>query len=455
MRNFFVLMLCFFCKLIAMSAQGNARDILWITGPSPSSPSSWTKAKFQAQAANYKFNAVNIFPYEFSPLSNSVPNWAGELNTRLSNQNNSDVLGIGHDAGGLVLRYMSQLQSSANLSAMILDGTPNQGGEIFRKLTRDPQSPSLESEAQRLVKDALAYRTLAQNCNGCQTINRTQDFVSQFALSNVSEYYRNNLMPGSPTIEGLQTPTIPYAVIWGNETEDMPLTRLMSSWGNAGVTGADNGFVDCLSNELIQRYVTADQKFVVSTLRVIAQLSGAISKLKATQPQSAAGVIESLLNAAANQLQATFDLLNEHREIVECELVHVALNARWNLMLGSYQVKTESVEVPNCSVFLNCEDCWNQYSIDGDDQVLGYCLSVCGQEECDGTTIVTNSYLVPEPSDVLLTKTEQLLTGAEKTYEAVGCNHLQEPFWEYAPIRDAFTDLFNGGAGAAFVVPKN
>jgi sirohydrochlorin ferrochelatase len=62
--------------------------------------------------------------------------------------------------------------------------------------------------------------------------------------------------------------------------------------------------------------------------------------------------------------------------------------------------------------------------------------------------------LVYEPHDGLLRKSEQLLAGAAKTYEAKGVNHFQEQFWEYAPIGNAFQDLFNGGAGAAFVVPK-
>ncbi|MDX2280056.1 MAG: hypothetical protein NW218_10735, partial [Saprospiraceae bacterium] len=150
-----------------------------------------------------------------------------------------------------------------------------------------------------------------------------------------------------------------------------------------------------------------------------------------------------------------FDLKNEFREILECELVHQALNAKWTQMNFTYGTVTETITIPVPCGFVSCDDCWTQYASDHEDQVLGYCLSVCVNEECNNTFTQNVTYLVPEPNDALYSKTEQTLAGAAKTYEAEGCNHMQESFWSYAPIKDAFTDLFNGGAGAAFVVPKN
>jgi hypothetical protein len=70
------------------------------------------------------------------------------------------------------------------------------------------------------------------------------------------------------------------------------------------------------------------------------------------------------------------------------------------------------------------------------------------------TRTITITHYEYEPHDGLLSKSEQLLAGAAKTYEAKKTNHFQEQFWSQQPVKDAFVDLFNGGAGAAFQVPK-
>jgi hypothetical protein len=71
---------------------------------------------------------------------------------------------------------------------------------------------------------------------------------------------------------------------------------------------------------------------------------------------------------------------------------------------------------------------------------------------CTRTTTIT--YYQYEPHDGLLSKSEQLLEGAVKTYEVKKVNHFQEQFWSQQPVKDAFVDLFNGNAGIAFRVPK-
>jgi len=427
------------------------RKTLWLSGPGLTSPQ-WLNTIGIAQMESYKFDQVNTWQYYNNTNANDIPTWAQQFNTQMANAGQTDVLGIGHDAGGLILRYMAQLQSTNGLNAIILDGVPNQGGAVFSKLT--PTSDGILSEAQRLVNNALNYRTQAQNCVACRTIEATQSYINTFAVSSIADYYRQ-LKPGSPLITNLQTPTIPYAVIWGNENDDaLGLTRLMSSWSNAGLQGQDREYLECMGKELEQRLVSANQNFAISTLRAIAGLAGAVSKLKLSQPGTVGAVIESTLNAVATGLRGLYDLKNEFREILECELVHQALNAKWTLMNFPYNAITETITVPNCYSLISCDDCWTQYASDHDDQILGYCLSVCNEQICDGTTTATVTYLVPEPNDALYTKTEQSLAGAAKTYEAISCNHMQESFWLYPTVRDAFTDLFNGGAGAAFVVPK-
>jgi hypothetical protein len=329
---------------------------------------------------------------------------------------------------------------------------PNQGAKVFEKLTSF--GSGAPSEAQNLLTSALNYRTLAQNCVACRTIEATQSYINYFATQPAKTYYQQ-MIPGTSLFANLQTPTIPYAVIWGNENDDaLGLTRLMSSWYNFGIDGKDSEYLDCMGKELEQRLISAKQNFAISTLRAIATYAGAVAKYKGTEPQSVGAVIEATLNSIATALRGLYDLKNEFREILECELVHQALNAKWTQMNFTYGTVTETVTIPAPCGFVSCDDCWTQYASDHEDQVLGYCLSVCVNEECNNTFSQNVTYLVPEPNDALYTKTEQSLAGAAKTYEAISCNHMQESFWLYPTVRDAFTDLFNGGAGAAFVVPK-
>ncbi|MFZ4475176.1 MAG: hypothetical protein ACOYPR_08290 [Saprospiraceae bacterium] len=427
------------------------RKTLWVGGPPLTSPR-WSNAITQAQL-DYKFDRVSTVTYYNDAFANDIPTWAQQFNAQMTSAGQTDVLGIGHDAGGLILQYMAQLQSSNGLSALILDGVPNQGAKVFEKLT--PFGSGVPSEAQNVLTSALNYRTLAQNCVACRTIEATQSYINYFAAQPAKTYYQQ-MIPGTSLFANLQTPTIPYAVIWGNENDDaLGLTRLMSSWYNFGIDGKDSEYLDCMGKELEQRLISAKQNFAISTLRAIATLAGGTAKIKATEPQSAFALIEATLNSIATALRGSYDLNNEFREILECEFVHQALNAKWTQMNFTYGTVTETITIPVPCGFASCDDCWTQYASDHEDQVLGYCLSVCVNEECNNTFSQNVTYLVPEPNDALYTKTEQSLAGAAKTYEAKGCNHMQESFWSYDPIKDAFTDLFFGGGGAAFVVPKN
>ena len=437
----FVLLFCTAFRLIAQN-----RDILWLNGPGQTS-ARWTRAQVSAQVKSYDFNSINIYPYDNNDMANSIPDWAAFFNTKLNDGNHTDVLGIGHDAGGLIIRYMDMAQENGRLSAMILDGTPNQGAGIFNALL--PSNPSNQSEAQRLINKMLNLRTQAQNCNGCQMIQATQSWVNYFAGQEAKNYYQQ-LKPSNSVITNLEAPGIPFAVIWGNEDDDaLTLTRTMNSWCNRGLFGADNEYIDCYRSEIAQRVQAANQQFALGLMQSIAQYAGASAKLKITEPLAVFSIIEAQLNALVTALRTTFALNNELREIAECELVHQAMNAQWNLMLSPYVEVQENLEIPCFS----CETC----ETETDQQVAGYCWSLCVYD-CNpvtGTYTQTYTYFTYEPHDGLLLKSEQLLAGAAKQpYEARGVNHFQEQFWEYAPIGNAFQDLFNGGAGAAFAVPK-
>lgn len=445
MKHILLLLAYLFSVHTSALAQQNPRKILWLNGPSPTS-NQWTRAKTSATQSGYQYVSVSEHPYDSNPFANSIPDWATIFNQKLETEGHSNVVGIGHDAGGLVLRYMGMTQQNNRLSAMILDGVPNQGGRIFTKLL--PISQGFPSEAQQVTRSLLDLRTQAQNCVGCRMIEATQRWFDVFALPQSMSYY-DQIRPGKPTITNLETPNIPFAVIWGNEDEAdaLTLTRVIGSWHNSGLFGEDNEYLDCYHKELEQRLKDAKDNHLIGMLRSVATYAGAASRIQGS-PANIGSYLEATLNALASAIRAERDLAKEMREMFECELIHQALNTKWNMLVSDYFTVQETILVP-CVPCDGCDD-------DPDEQVVAYCWSVCNGE-CISPIIpltVDVFYAQYEPHDGLLTRTEQLLAGAAKTYEAKRCNHFQEQFWQYPPIANAFNDLFMGGAGAAFVVPK-
>ncbi len=69
-----------------------------------------------------------------------------------------------------------------------------------------------------------------------------------------------------------------------------------------------------------------------------------------------------------------------------------------------------------------------------------------------GTEMVT--VILSDPNDGLLTESEQKLDGAENEYHLMNTNHFQETSASNDDAVDALEDIFMGGAGAAFIVPK-
>ena len=424
----------------ALAQERATREILWLEGPQNTS-ASWTRAKDAATSRGYSYNNFNKWPYENNPTGKTIPEWAEFFNSK----GRTNILGIGHDAGGLVLRYMNALSPNSGLSAMILDGVPNQGAGIMEYVL--PLSNSA-SRAQEMISRLLDLRTQAQGCNGCRMLEAIQRWLSHFSAPNNRTYYEQ-LKPTSPVIQNLGLPTIPYAVIWGNEDEDdaLVLTRMMSSWSNSTRLGQDGDYLDCYRKELEQRIRDAKDNALVGLLQSVAGLAGAVAKIPfaEAEPGKIAEAVGAAINAVANAVRTRQNLQRELREAFECELIHQALNAEWNFMVAPYLLKEGTAAVP-C---LPCSHCAGMGPglIDG-------CLAICSHNCEENVETYTYQYYEFEPHDGLLTRSEQLLAGAAKTYEAQKVNHFQEQFWEYTPIGNAFQDLFNGGAGAAFVVPK-
>ncbi len=447
MRKYnYVFLVAVLALIAALQAHAQSmRQTLWLDGPGPTS-ARLDRLSNAAELTGYDFSEIFLQPYFFEITANNIPNWSTLFRNKLNEGNHTNVLGIGHDVGGLVLRQIAADQTDGRLSAMVLVGTPNQGGKVLNRLLSNAQGDL--SDAQEMARDMLNYRTGAQSCQACRMIEASQTWFDRFSTPSMRSFYSGI----NPTANSLPAPAIPTAVIWGNENGSLPLTRLLSSLGDSGVSGDDSGYLDCYQDEIRDRRQEVNDRHLLAIMRSIATLAGGFGRMATSTNPFAIGVaIEATIRAQADLIESSFRTQRELREILECELIHQGLNAKWVTMVANYTLVQETIEVP-CPVA--CDQCWIDFESDNDEQVLGYCLSVC-HPACEGVLeTYTIEYLVPELHDALFTDVEQKLAGAAKTYEAKGCNHLQEPFWAYEPISDAFTDLFNGGAGAAFVVPQ-
>lgn len=429
--------ICFFCFLFSITVYSQNRNVLWLGGIGATS-SRWDKAIMAAEVEGYKLTEVNTFNY--APQTNGIAGSANQMNTEMLGGNINDVLGIGHDGGGIILRQMANAPDT-KLSAIILDGVPNHGSKVLQKML----PINGQNDMQLLVDRVIAFRSNANNCNACRIVEAFQKWVSDVNL--YEQKYREYL-PNSPVMNSLGLPDVPCAVIWGNESEDaLTLTRLLGSRSNSVLEGNDSEYLECYKDEIRDRQAEINAAFLDGIVQSVVTAAEAVGKfMKPTGSSIAEGVGKSI-NSIYEGIKAVRKRDKELAELLECEMVHQGLNGYWNLIVtdGYTAVNQDIVEEYDC-----CETCYGE----PDAQVQGYCFSYCMQLDYPCTRTTTITYYQYEPHDGLLSKSEQLLEGAVKTYEVKKVNHFQEQFWSQQPVKDAFVDLFNGNAGIAFRVPK-
>lgn len=414
------------------------RNILWLGGIGATS-TNWAKFIQSADNQGYDFNAISTWNY--APHLNSVNTSSGQMNGELNNGNYTNVLGIGHDGGGIVLRQMAN-EPNTNLTAIILDGVPNQGSKALEAIL--PHNGI--SEIDKIIEKLLHFKSNANGCNACGLLSVSQGFFAE--IKSFEERYRE-FLPSSPLISNLGTPSIPYAIIWGNESDDaLTLDRLLGSRSNQAInSGLDTDYIECFRDEIEDRRQAinaANLDGLVNSLSGLANSIGKFLKKDSTRATALEGV-GTTINSIYGAIKSERERNRALAELLECELIHQALNAYWNLIVSdSYEPHYVYIEVP-----ANCEElCADE----PDAQVAAWCYYDC---LLYGTTEqIVIEYQQYKKHDGLYSEVEQSLSGAAKTYEAKGMNHFQEQYWEYMQVRDHFADLFQGNVSMAFHVPK-
>jgi len=438
--------------LIILSAVSDCisqRNTIWLPGPGQNSRG-WGQMQQEMLARGFLFD--NLMNSSFNPGLGVVAA-ADQVEGMIGN--NDNVLGIAHDYGGIVLRDL-QIQDRS-ITAMILDGVPNQGSTGLSAALSGNNGD--QTRAQKLV-EAVNGIMGDDDCNDCGMIQAFESWIN--SLDGGSEFL-DDVEHDSEIIQNLESPTVPFAILYGT-VEELSLHSLMSS--RAFPSDIDH-FSRCYTATLNREREAA----MDATTRALIDntqgfFSNVITALTTIIDSSVTGTVAIISTAAefltssrdriAAQIEAARERDEELARILRCELSNQYAAADWQLLLMENSEREQiEVDVPGPTV--EYADCIQQCGIDkafGDWNSNLTCDEACMDlMAIIGTEMVT--VILSDPNDGLLTESEQKLEGyAGEPYHLMNTNHFQETSASNDDAVDALEDIFMGGAGAAFIVPK-
>lgn len=461
MLKFRYSLLFFALGTLGTFAQGQ-RATLWLRGIITTS-NNFTNTQTGVSNAGYQFDAINEFAY--NSVAEGIAGSATRFSNQLDQEDRQNVLAIGHDFGGLVLRRLAAQNS--RVTGVILLGVPNRGSVALERIL--PPTFGGAPEIDGYIKAIGAFRSAANDCEDCDILTAFESFVDE--IQGLETAYRA-LLPNSPEIESLPAPTVPTAVIRGSEEAPFQLTRLLSSRAFRPAGAGDEAYLDCYQpridrrrREIADAYIDG---LVSNSLNLYDNITRLVSVPAGGRPTDSVSSIAGILRRLNDNVVAARERDQALADLLECELVHQGLNAYWNVIVNQNFYETETITY--------------SYYVDE----LGECLDQCAADYYDGPipiydnwiscrdacdylydgepVLVSGSYEVSVYAghDGLYNLTEQNLTGdgVVGPYEAAGSNHFQELNWVIdgqqpnTPLREAYQDLFDGNAGPAFALPN-
>ena len=465
-RNSFAIVL--FLVLLSNPAFTQTRNTVWLDGFRNTTSHGWGGVPNNFyDLRGYDFvdlianNADSTAEYD---LSLGIFGAATQVEPQLDGHDN--VLGIAHDMGGLVLRDLANKDNT--LSAMILNGVPNNGSAAINFATKSDGSGI--TLAQNLVEGVQAIQA-GDDCSNCGLVATFQAWIDE--IDN-SKAVLGQMARNSSEINTLNQnpPDIPFAVLWGS-MEVFSITSLMSSkhfaFSGVGVAFEDQ-FTKCYTERLSRDREDAKKAFFHSTIDNTVGFFGNVLNFvggllgDGVTPGDIIGSVGEFVNNAKDniisQIEAERERDQELARILRCELANQYLATQWQLSLIAFgSFTTEEVTIgPDMSF---CEQyCWDNldpspYTSPTHAQ-FGACVMDCMDNP--GTPILTETVYVAEENDGLLTEGEQLLAGADYVYHLYDHNHFQETKLSShsgsGTLNDALQELFDGTAGMAFEIPQ-
>ncbi len=455
-----IILLFTFCLLL-YSSYSQDRYVLTIDGMTTTSGTGFDGVingakNINGQGSGFKIKSLNntISLSSIYNPSDGVAASVESLNKGIAPTEATDVLGIAHDFGGIVMRNMK----SSNISAMILDGVPNRGSQAIKEIIRKDSDGKYR--VQKIFAD-MKKLTGAGDCADCNIETRLNDFLEHIQAA---EKGYKDILPDSKFVNA-GNPTVPYAIMWGNISKNS-LSSMVSSFASP-VDVNTNFYGKCITEQINTKIAKKEREknrlIISSVFTIFTDVVNLLTPVKVTNEVkdkdgnittafSITGVsidkVTTLVKDIVTSIQQSKDLSEELKNLLKCELYMQTMSGLWEYLVSQNQFITLKYEW-TVDLFNCLEDCNN---LSDDPPSKSMCMAECNQLYANQTTTVTAYAL--RPNDGLLTDYEQQLDGAAKTYELKEVNHYQEQNWFQGPVQAAFVDLFNGGAGVAFKIPK-
>jgi len=319
---------------------------------------------------------------------------AKRVNSGMQEWGYDNVLGIGHDLGGITLRFMgtdeggvSGTDETVGLTAMILIGTPNQGSRVYHDIAV-PALNGDDSEIQRNIQFAKALRDQYGNdrvCRSdCNMIDVLEDWVDNLVNPDILEMTEGNSKLNQLNNGDMSGRSIPHVVIWGSK-DDVILSELMSALlvgtpATVGTQSVDDELTNCYIEDINRRRNEIEGEYEEELAELMARNSNGVlgiagslfgslfSKDSGAGPGgfferlfeiqvNPANLINQALNFGVSLVEQNFEsqwdkleLLRQRDEelaaLARCELANQWMDAKWilNMMVGN--AETEVVDVP-------------------------------------------------------------------------------------------------------------
>ncbi len=368
----------------------------------------------------------------------------------------TNILGLGHDVGGLALRGLSE--SDSRITGQIIVGTPNQGSELLRDLYTE-----IDVNGNPLIfaffDDLDRFRGDAK-CEDCDKIGALRDQINGLRNSpygaegvrNPSSYY-NSLSDPDPSTT---------AVIWGNAGEQT-LSDLLGSRSSIFQSSSID-LESCASTLKAKRESELTSRVVANQINCVTGFGGVItSVVKGIKSflgeegipftiSNAANAIKTIIDtrseAIKNKIKESKDIDEETRRLLICELANQRLEVEWRIRVSGTNGTFLDIETdnPNYNQELCEEASYNcQYNTQHPNHEA-FCITA--NLYCHDVMTIFRF----EESDLVYTKSEQLIDNFSGFIAEVAANHYDEQ--DYNVIQDPIDFLFSGQNGAAFCVPR-
>jgi hypothetical protein len=497
MKSYKSVFICSFSILLGLVivVNVNAQDprrTLWLGGGMPTSIQFWYPAQTDLSSNLYNYQFEDIIVY---PSNNGDPGYDPDLgvinaahNLTPLLENESDVLGIAHDYGGMILRELSN--QSPNLSGMILSGVPNQGSVAIQSMLSNPGG-SADSQAE-VVISAFEDIINPEKCQDCNLYGAFSDWIR--AIESNDDDYRD-IEKGASVVNHLNDhmPAIPYAVLYGT-VENFSIAQFMDDYSFLGQEV--NGYEKCYLRELQKleaRIKSAQIKREIRLIKakpqslfmqILGIIGGAVAQPNGENengfdfsvfgqnftllptPSSIVSIVNALIEHQTNNqiysLESQIAEIEAELEAIQlmiCSTAQDFIEAQWELLV--LQASGFEIEEVENTYFSTAEFdfCVDQCEVDlyfGDIPEDTDCDTYCGDIEPTEVTEI-NIIIHHEGHDGLLTESEQQLEGENlaNNYHLANTNHFFEQSMNNPDFAQAITDLFDGNAGMVFFVPKD